>query len=222
MTSAQKTLVAFAIILLGWIGIYEAWRASDTHSRAPGRLLGGEDVVLEKASYGTTQTPPKAPLEALLRHLPARWLGKINWTMNSGRTNVSARPVFTFWLKFSSPAAASQQIGYGIADENGFETGMVFDGLYGSYQPSGFARNKIGLARSTSLFPRRSSKFFLRLYQQDAEGRRLRVAEFPIKNSLLHNPPSWPPQVLPIEWRTNGLVFSLVKAEVGIAPLARS
>jgi len=183
-----------------------------------GRLLDGTQVRLEKANYGTNHIAPKATLEGLLRHLPSKWSEKIQWQPGSGERRVSDRSIFTFWLRFSRPTTDAQALGYAIADENGFEAPMLFTGPYGSYSPGGFSKSDTGVVRSSGIFPHRSKKFFLRLYQQDAAGKRLRVAQFAIRNEALTNPPGWTPQALPIEQKSNGLVFSLIKAEVGVAP----
>ena len=183
----------------------------------PGRLLEGTRVVLEKASYGTNHVSPKAPLEGLYRRLPAKWLQKIQWRPSAGTQITTARPIFMFWLNFSNPGA-SQPIGYAIVDENGFEAPMVFTGPYTAYWPGGFAKNHVGLARGSGTFPHRSRKFLLRLYQQDGEGKRFRVAEFSIRNEGFENVSGWQPQDLPVAKQTNGLVFSIVKADVGVTP----
>lgn len=135
--------------------------------------------------------------------------------MNNSSTR---RPIFAFWLNFSSPAGASQPIGYAIADENGFEAPMIFDGPFGSWTPGGFSKGRAGLVRGAGHFPACSRKFFLRLYQQAGEGKRFRVAEFSIKNNEVQHLPTWKPQDLPTEQQTNGLAFSLVKASVGVTP----
>ena len=95
---------------------------------------------------------------------------------------------------------------------------MIFDGPHGSYSPGGFSKNQVGLVLGAGTFPHRSKKFFVRLYQQDGNGKRLRVAEFLVRNRGFQNSPKWMPQGLPIEQQTNGLAFSLVNAEVGVAP----
>jgi hypothetical protein len=134
------------------------------------------------------------------------------------RTSISALPIFTFCLNFSNSNAASQSISYAIADENGFESPMIFTGFYGSYSPGGFSRNRAGLVRGTGIFPRRSGRFFLRLYQQAANGDRVRVAEFPVLNAGVQDLCHWKPEALPSERHTNGLDFALSKAEVGVSP----
>jgi len=188
-----------------------AWR------RVHGRLLDGSQVVLQKVSYGTNHTSPKAPLEGLLRHVPAKWSGRIRWSPSSLRTNSSTLPIFTFWLNFSSSTAESLPISYALADEDGFESPMIFAGFYGSYRPGGFSKNPAGLVRGTGVFPRRSKRFFLRLYQQAGDGKRVCVAEFPIRNLGLQNYPRWQPEALPVEHQTNGFTFALIKAEVGVS-----
>ena len=134
------------------------------------------------------------------------------------RSNTTAQPVLTFWLSFSSPAPESQSISYAIADEHGFEAPMVFNGLYGSYVPGGFSPRRVGLVRGAATFPHRSRRFFFRLYQRAANGERVRVAEFPVRNSWFQNSPYWKPQDVPMEYQTNGFTFALVKAEVGATP----
>jgi hypothetical protein len=186
--------------------------------QAPGRLLDGTRVVLEKVGYGTNYSPPKPMSDRLLRHLPASWLQRIKWNLGSGPSGTADRDIFLFWLRFSSPAAADQAIGYAIADEGGFEAAMIFGGRYGAYQPSGFGTNYSGLVRGAGLFPRRSKSFRLRLYQQDGSGNLVRVAEFPIRNPGFRREPSWKPHPLPSEWQTNGLVLTLTRATVGTRP----
>jgi len=189
--------------------------------RVRGRLLDGAQVTLEKVDYGTTYSPPKLPLNRLLRYFPASWLGEIKWNPGSGPSG-TVRPadqrIFTFWLKFSSPAAAAQPISYAVADESGFEARMLFTGYYGPYQPAGFGGSPAGLVRGAALFPRRSKNLRLRLYQQDGSGKLARVAEFPFRNHGFSMESAWKPQPLPTDWPTNGLVLTLVSATVGTAP----
>ena len=184
----------------------------------PGRLLDGTRVALDKASYGTNHLSPKRPFDRFFRRLPPEWLRKIQWRPGAGEKFTADHPIFMFWLNFSNPVGTSQPIGYAIADENGFEAPMVFTGPYTSYSPRGFGKNRVGLVRGSGIFPHRSKKFFLRLYQQDGEGKRFRVAEFSIRNEGFENAPGWQPQDLPVAKQTNGLVFSMVKAEVGVTP----
>ncbi len=187
--------------------------------KVPNRLLDGTDVVLQQVIYGTNHTSPPAPFQAFfLRHFREKWYGLIHWRPSQERRNKEPQPIFTFWLKFSSPAAASQSINYAIADENGFEALIVFAGPYGCYDPGGFSTNQVGLVRGPWNFPHRSRKFFLRLYQQAGDGKRVRVAEFPIRNVAFQDYPRWKAEDLPIERQTNGFTFSLVKAQVGIIP----
>jgi hypothetical protein len=187
-------------------------------SNIRGRLLDGSAVVLQKASYGTNYSDPEAPLEGMLRHLPAKWRDRIHWSPGSKRSGTSTPPLFTFWLRVANSNAANQSISYAIADQNGFESPMIFAGPYGSYSPGGFSRNSVGLIRGTCMFPRQSKKFFLRLYQLDANGERVRVAEFPVTNSGVQNSAHWKPENLPSEHQTNGFTFTLSKAEVGVSP----
>ena len=187
--------------------------------RAVGRLLDGTRVVLQSAAYGTTYSPPRPLLDRLLAHLPAAWLAGLHYTVCSGPSGAvrgGAGDIFCFWLDFSGAIAESQKIGYAIADENGFESAMMFNGYYGRYTPGGFARNHSGLVRGAGLFPRGGNKFFLRLYQQDASGRRVLVAQFPVKNSAPRRARAWQAQPLPISQQTNGLGLTLVSAQVGI------
>ena len=213
-TGRKRTLYALAGLtaLLVAAIVYVATRP------ACGRLLDGTRVTLQKVTYGTNHTAPAAPIEGLLRHLPSKWIGGLGWNPSFGQRRDSCESIFVFWLKLSTPAGATQSVGYAFVDENGFEFPMVFTGPYGSYSPGGFSKNNIGLVRGSSIFPHRSKEFFLRLYQQNANGERIRVAEFPIKNHGARTLHVWAPQALPIEQQTNGLVCSLVKAEVGIAP----
>ena len=214
----MSTRAKRAFFALGGVAALVVAVVVAVHRPVSGRLLDGTQVILQKVSYGTNHTSPKAPLEGLLVRLPSKWSETIHWRPSSRSGSASARPLFAFWLNFSTPAGATQSISYAIADENGFEACMIFDGRYGSYSPGGFSKNHAGLARGSSTFPRRSKKFFLRLYQQDANGKLFRVAQFAIKNEQLPTPPAWTPQDLPIEQQTNGLACTLVKAEVGVTP----
>ena len=206
--------VVAAAVVLGTIALVLV----TTLTPSAQRLIDGTRVVLEKTSYGKAYGPPKPLLDRLFSHLPAKWSGKIKWHPCSGPSGSSSIDIFTFWLRFSSPTASTQGISYAIADENGFEAGMIFTGFYGSYKPAGFGSKCTGLARGAALFPRRSKNLLLRLYQQDSSGHRVRVAEFPVKNSGLNNYPTWNPQPLPITQLTNGLALTLVRAEVGTKP----
>jgi hypothetical protein len=214
MSASRKRLLcvvaAFTVVALAIV-----WLA---RSGSAGRLLDGTQVVLQRVSYGTNYWVPKAPLEDLLGHLPASWYGKIHWTPSSGMGGASTRPIFYFWLNFSSPTAATQSISYAIADEHGFEVPLVFEGPYGSYTPGGFSKRHIGRVQATGTFPHRSRTFALSLYQQAANGQPVRVARFPIRNLGFENSPLWKPQELPIVYATNGFSLALVKATVGVRP----
>lgn len=187
--------------------------------RSPGHLLNGTRVVLQSAAYGTAYSPPRPLLDRLLARLPAAWLSRLHYTLCSGPSGAvptTAGGFYCFWLDFSSPNAESQKIGYAIADEKGFESSMVFGGFYGPYTPGGFARNHSGLSRGAGLFPRQGSRFSLRLYQQDASGRRVLVAQFPVKNLVPQRAPAWEAQPLPSSLETNGLGLTFASAQVGI------
>jgi hypothetical protein len=206
LVGVTALVVAVVFVVMLWV-----------NTPASGRLLDGTQVVLQKVSFGTNHTSPKVPL-GLLRHFPAEWSAKIQWNPGFEKKATTARPIFAFWLKFSKPVGAAQPIGYAIADENGFEALTIFDGPNGAYSPGGFSKNQVGLVIGIGAFPHRSKKFFLRLYQRDGNGKRIRVAEFLVRNHQFHNLPGRKPQGLPIEQQTNGLAFSLVKAEVGVTP----
>ena len=189
--------------------------------RSPGHLLNGTRVVLQSGAYGTSYSPPRPLLDRLLAHLPAAWLTRLHYTLCSGPSGaVRGAPgdIFCFWLDFSSPNAESQKIGYAIADESGFESPMVFNGHYGPYEPGGFARNHSGLIRGAGLFPRRGNSFSLRLYQQDVSGKRVLVAQFPVKNSGLRRTPACQAQPLPISQQTNGLGLTAWLQERRVGP----
>ncbi len=205
--------VVVAVLLLAAVGTIVFLLA--TAPRRASRLLDGTWVVLEKVSFGTTYSSPQPLLDRLLRHLPASWFGRINYNLCSARAGTADREIFTFWLKFSSPAAGTQPISYAIADGSGFEAPMIFTGFYGPYQPAGFGRKRIGLVRGAGLFPRCSKNISLRLYQPDSRGSLVRVAEFPIRNLGFTNSPAWKPLPLPIVQQTNGLTLMLVRAQVG-------
>ena len=184
---------------------------------APGRLLDGTEVGLQTVSYGTNHITPKAKLDGVIRRFPAGWLTRMKWSPASSMTSHTVRSNFTFWLSFSSPSATTQSISYAIADEEGFEATMLFDGPHWPYAPGGFANNDVGLARGTSVFPRCSKRFFLRLYQLTESRERVQVAEFAVRNAGFQREPQWKPQAIPIQYQTNDLVFFLVKAEVGVS-----
>ena len=95
---------------------------------------------------------------------------------------------------------------------------MIFRRVLWGILPSGFGTNYIGLVRGAGLFPRRSKRFWLRLYQPDGSGNLVRVAEFPIRNPGFRREPSWKPEPLPSDLQTNGLVLTLTKAKVGTRP----
>jgi hypothetical protein len=183
-------------------------------SSSSGRLLDGTRVALEKVDYGATYSAPKPLLDRLFSHLPPSWLGRINYKPCSGPSGSADREIISFWLKFSRPVIG-QPIAYAIAEVNGFEAAMIFAAVYGDYQPAGFGKNHSGLVRCAGLFPRRSTSLFLRLYQLDGSGKLILVAQFPLRNLGLKNNPAWTPRPLPISQQTNGLVLTLVKAQVG-------
>jgi len=143
----------------------------------------------------------------------------MHWSPSSGTPSTPTRPIFSFYLNFSSTVAATQPISYSIADEHGFESPFIFEGYYGSYTPVGFPNRRAGLVRGTGTFPLRSRTFDLCLYQKAANGQRVRVGRFPIRNYGYQNSSSpWQPQAFPIDYSTNGLTFSLRKILVGVKP----
>ncbi len=212
-TKAGLLLIAGTVVLSAALLVL-----SRVPNRTTGRLRDRAHVVLEKVDYGTTYSPPEPALARFLRALPPSWLRRIHWHPGSGHGGSADRDIFTFWLKFSSRAAAAQPISYALTDERGFEAGMIFGGPYGAYQPWAFGTNYGGLVRGAGVFPRRSKNLRLGLYQQDGGRKLVRVAEFPVRNPGFRTEPTWKPQPLPIDWQTNGLVLTLVKATVGIAP----
>jgi hypothetical protein len=219
--NALKCLtLAAAVIIAGTIVLLLATR------RTAGRLLDGSRVVVQSASYGTGYSAPKPLLDRLFVPLPPiqRVLGYSLCSGPTGPVRGGRGDIFCFWLDFSTLDAAKETIGYAIADESGFEAPMVFNGYYGPYSPGGFARNHSGLVRGAALFPRHCKRFFLRLYQQDGSGKRVLVAQFPVKNLGVQRTPVWQAQPLPINQETNGLGLTLVSAEVGLPcpePLVR-
>ena len=211
-TRLKTASILAAVVLLGTI----AFLLTTTPRRPSGGLLDGTTVVLEKVSYGRVHRPPQPLFQHLLSHLPASWVGRIKWARGSKPLSYLAdRDIFTFWLKFSGPAAGAESISYAIAEEQGVEAAMIFAGFCGSYQPTRSGTNHMGLARGAGIFPRRCKSFLLRLYQEDGRGNLIRVAEFPIRNLGFREKPTWKPQPLPIHQQTNGLVMTLVRAQVG-------
>ena len=201
--------IAVAVLALVWI----------TNSDDTGRLLDGTGIVLQGVSYGTNHSIPKAPLERLIERLPASWIRRMHWTASSGTPRTTTRPIFSFYLNFSSTAAATQSISYAIADEHGFESPFIFEGYYGSYTPGGFSNRRLGLVRGTGTFPHHSRTFDLCLYQQTENGRRVPVARFPIPNAAYQSASSsWQPQEFPSVYSTNGFTFSLRTILVGVKP----
>src|SRR5262245_20811200 len=142
MTAPKKRLLLFVAALAGLVLLgARSWTGGQ------GRLLDGTSVVLRKVSYGTNSVSPESPLERVLRRLPARYQSMIHWSPSSRRTTDSPVAIFTFWLSFSSANAENQSITYALADENGFESQMLFTGYYGTYDPGGFSNNRSGLVR---------------------------------------------------------------------------
>ncbi len=164
--------------------------------------------------------PPDAILERLLRRLPAPLLHSVSLDVGP-RPYFETRDLFSFWLRSKQADVFQQTIGYAIADENGFEAPMILEAPHQVYQT--VFMNFGGLLRATAIFPRRSKQFFLRLYQLDEKGNRVRVGEFLIKNPVRTNYPSWTAQSPPIiesaddSWRSlPDLQFVLADAAVGV------
>jgi hypothetical protein len=208
-----RVVVTVVIALVLTTAIIILWL--DSGSRT-GRLLDGSTIVLESATFGKEHvSPTKLPI--YLQYLPKAWLDKLKWKPGNARTSKRTNDFFVFWLKLNK-TADPKSLRYAIADENGFEAPMLFDGLYADYDPSGFGTNDLGLIRTPGLYPKRSKKFYLRLYQQDESGALVRAANFPIANTPLTNFPNWNAEPLPAKRETNALAFILEKAEVGLQP----
>ena len=219
-TKAKTAVVVGLVVILG-SGITVSL-VSHAGEHPHGQLLNGTHVELEGVTSGKQHSPPIVQAPFLLQYLPNKRARTLNW--NAGETrkaSTTAKDIFVFWLKFSRSDTKPmdyQTVGYAVADEKGFEIPMVFDGPNLSYRTAGFGTNQIGLARGTGNVPWRSRTFFLRLYQLNRDGKRVRVGEFPIANAGLTNYPKWIPEILPIAQETNGVVFTLAKAQVGITP----
>ena len=191
-----------------------------------GRLLDGSSVVLESVTYGKKHQSPTSKPPFLLGFLPDKWLRWLSWNPGDLETRSWDSDIFVFWLRFSNPrgdqsradSIGDHSIRYAIADENGFEAPVPFSPWYEDYRPAGFGTNKIGNLRSFGLYPRRSPKFYLRMYQQDKNGQPVRVANFPIENIPTKAVAGWTASTLPVSQETNGLSFTLEKAAVGIVP----
>jgi hypothetical protein len=95
---------------------------------------------------------------------------------------------------------------------------MNHEGLYVSHQPTGFGKTHLGLAGGSGTFPRRSRKPQSRPYQKNGGGSQVRIPESPIRSPGRRKSVILRPEAMAVEQRTNGLVFSLVKAELGITP----
>jgi hypothetical protein len=141
----------------------------------------------------------------------------LKWNSGTIKTVTQKTNTMVFWLQYDN-SDRDKPVRYAIADENGFESTVSFNGPYFEYDRGGFGKKKIGHARSFGLLPRRASRFYLRLYQQNSQGRLERVANFPIQNVPAKDVPNWSASPLPAAQKTNGLVFTLEKAVVGILP----
>lgn len=209
-------LVGAIILATGTIAVVTQKLMALSSSRS-GRLLDGSRVVLESVTYGTTHVSPTAKPPGPLRLLPAKWLQTLKWDSGKVRTSTQNTDTFVFWLRFNN-SEGDRYVRYAIADENGFEAPSPFSGPHWDYPAAGFGTNRVGLARSFGLLPRRSKKFYLCLYQQDKDGKPVRVGNFPIENVPVKDVPNWIASSLPVSRETNGLVFALEKAVVGILP----
>lgn len=181
-----------------------------------GRLVDGSSVVLESVTRGTNHVSPMRKPPGILRLLPAKWLRALKWKSGTQRASNQKDGTLVFWLRFNN-SKGDESVRYVISDESGFEAPVPFSGVHWNYDSGGFGTNFVGRARSFGLLPRRSSKFYLRLYQLSKEGELVRVANFPIANSPITNVPSWSATSLPITQATNDLAFQLVNADVGVA-----
>ncbi len=180
-----------------------------------GRLLDGTRVRLEQATYGTNHVSPVSLLAPWVRRLPAKWRDKLGWRWGSGRTFSSSTPMYTFWIKQSRNPENELRVVYAIVDEHGLESPMIFNGPFDNYLPQGFGSKTMGVEIGTSVFPRKSASFFLRLYQSDGKGNRPRVAEFRVRNVAPQTASTWTARPLPLTERTNQFAFVLTKATVG-------
>jgi RNA polymerase sigma factor (sigma-70 family) len=182
-----------------------------------GRLLDRSTVVLEGVTYGKTHSSPISKPPTPFRILPAKWLRKLNWNSGTIRTSTQKNDTFVFWLKFNN-SKGDTGIRYAIADENGIEAPVPFSGPHWDYDSAGFGTIHTASARSFGSIPHRSKKFFLRLYEQDRNGDLVRVANFPVQNISPKDFPQWQASSLPFSRETNGLLFTLEKAVVGLSP----
>jgi len=209
-------VVGIAVLATGTTGIV-AKKLLPRPTVRSGRLLDGSRVVLENVTFGKTHVSPTGKPPVPFRFLPAKWLRGLKWNSGTPRTSHQETDMFVFWLQFSN-SKGDESVRYAIADENGVEAPAVFNGPHWNYDPAGFGTNRVGQARSFGLLPRRSKKFYLRLYQQTAHGQPVRVADFPIENVPVRAVPGWVPSPLPVSQETNGLGFTLERAVVGILP----
>jgi hypothetical protein len=212
ISRSQKKFCIALLVALAVIAVFLFSPGSRSN-----RLLDGSLVMLESVTCGKTHVSPAAKPPGPLRLLPAQWLRSLNWDSGAPMTINQKSDTFVFWLRFNN-SKGDQSVRYAIADEEGFEAPIPFSGPHLNYKPTGFGKSKVGHARSFGLLPRRSRKFYLRLYQQDKNGHPVRVANFPVENTPANNVPGWIASSLPISQQTNSLVFALEKAAVGIVP----
>ncbi len=182
-----------------------------------GRLSDGSVVVLEGVTSGREHHSPISKVTSLIGRLPDSVLRFLRWKSPVEKSFTFKEDIFAFWLKFEN-ADGDKSIRYAIADENGFEAPALFTGPYVDYHPAAFGQVMNGKVRSIGLFPRRSKRFYLRLYEQDKTGRLIRVANFPVKNTMVSSAPAFITEPFPVSKSTNGISFTLLNVNVGVVP----
>jgi hypothetical protein len=223
-----KRFIIAALLLAGAVSLLLFFRSARV-----GRMLDGSPVVLEAVTFGRKHHSPVSKMDSLFAKLPGWVTRALQWRPGRAEEFSSDNDTFAFWLRFGN-GKEDKSIRYAFADVNGYESPTLFmgnraykidvqfgdgiNGRYMDYQPPGFGTNMIGHVRCFGLLPRRSEKFFLRLYEQDESGRLKRVASFPIRNLAVSMAPGWIAEPFPISRSTNGITFSLVKAVIGTRP----
>jgi hypothetical protein len=215
LLKGKGMLFGALLLLVGAMALSLLWPSGRS-----GRMLDGSAVVLEAVTFGKEHRSPVSRVAPLIEKLPAQVLRVLDWhsaVTNNFRVN---RDIFAFWFRFRYPDR-DKSVRYAIADENGFEALAVFTGGYGNYGPAGFGKSSFGAVRSFGLFPVRSNRFFLRLYEENGAGDLVRVANLAVKNSRVSAAPAWSPEPFPVSRITNGVVLTLAAVEIGVPAKGR-
>lgn len=170
-------------------------------------LPDGSTITLKGVTYGKKHYAPGKPWERLWAFLPKPLATRFG--LNRPAAQTTDMPTLVFWFEWRGHAPGPQNLECALTDEDGFESRI--DG----FNYSSFINQTASLlGRGSTAFPRRAKIVRVRLYSRDSNWRRIRAAEFVVRNPARDVYPVWTPEPIPAAKTEGDLQFTLTELSV--------